>query len=151
MRETIPPELFLDGFPGPIRDLAEQLRGIVRRTVPEAIERVRAGWRIVGYDIPSGRKTIYFAFVAPEPKHVHMGFAFGTVMRDPDGVLLGAGVTKKVRWLTFRPGDTIDEPMLATLVAEGLRVARMSPDERFAIGLEAESQLESAGSPGPGR
>lgn len=147
MPDAFPPELFLDGYPGPMRDLAERLRAIVRTTVPEAIERVRVGWRIIGYDIPIGKKTVYFAFVAPEPKHVHLGFAFGTVMRDPDRMLLGDGVTKKVRWLTFRAGDSIDEARIGALVREGLRVARMSPEERAAIVLDQESRPGAGAEP----
>ena len=34
---------------------------------PEGIERVRTGWRLIGYDLPVGRRTRYFAWVAPEP------------------------------------------------------------------------------------
>ncbi len=44
-KESIPPELFLAGYPREISDLAERLRGVVFEAVPEAIERVRTGWR----------------------------------------------------------------------------------------------------------
>jgi hypothetical protein len=38
-------------------------------------------------------------------------------------VLHGAGVTKYARWVTFVPGDEIDEALLAELVLEAARVA----------------------------
>ena len=82
-QEPIPPDLFLSGYSPEIRDLAERLRGVVHEAVPEAIERVRTGWRLIGYDVPAGRRTRYFAFVAPEPKHVHLGFEYGVWMTDP--------------------------------------------------------------------
>ena len=63
--EPIPPDLFLSGYAPDIRDLAEELRSVVHEAVPEAIERVRTGWRLIGYDVPAGRRTRYFAFVAP--------------------------------------------------------------------------------------
>jgi len=72
--EPIPPELFLEAYPPEIRVIAERLRDVVRQAVPEAVERVRTGWRLIGYDVPVGRRTRYFAFVAPEPEHVHLGF-----------------------------------------------------------------------------
>ena len=75
--EPIPPELFLSGYSADIREIAERLRGVVREAVPESIERVRTGWRLIGYDVPVGRRTRYFAFVAPEPEHVHLGFEYG--------------------------------------------------------------------------
>lgn len=62
--EPIPPELFLAGYSDGIRATADRLRAIVRRAAPEVVERVRPGWRLIGYDLPVGRRTVYFAFVA---------------------------------------------------------------------------------------
>jgi hypothetical protein len=121
--ETLTPEAFLEAFPGPMRELAEALRVVVRGAVPDALERVRPGWGVIGYDVPLGRRSRYFAFVLPEPRHVHLGFAYGALMRDAAGVLEGAGVTKRVRWLTFRAGDTIVPGRLEGLVREAADLA----------------------------
>jgi hypothetical protein len=43
---------------------------------------VQPGWRLIGYDLPVGNRLRYFAFVAPEPIHVHLGFEHGTWMAD---------------------------------------------------------------------
>ena len=129
---SLPPELLLDGYPPPIRDLAESLRAVVRSGAPDAIERVRAGWRLVGYDLPVGRRTAYFAFVAPEPAHVHPGFEHGVLLDDPEGVLLGRGITKRVRWFTFGPGDSVDPALLVRFVRAAAAVARLSREERYA-------------------
>ena len=64
--------------------------------MPEALERVRSGWSLIGYDLPVGRRTVYVASVWPEYEHVHLGFQHGWAMRDPRGVLKGAGITP--RW-----------------------------------------------------
>ena len=106
--------------------------------MPEAIERVRVGWRLIGYDLPVGRRSVYFCWVAPEPGHVHLGFVDGVAMRDRDGVMRGAGVTKKARWLTFTPGDHVDPAALAGLVREGARVALMTPSERAFSAMEQQ-------------
>ena len=63
--DAIPPDAFLSAYPDEIRALAEKLRAVVRRAAPDAIERVRFGWRLIGYDLPVGRRTVYFAWVAP--------------------------------------------------------------------------------------
>jgi hypothetical protein len=136
--ETIPPEAFLAGYPEPMREIAEALRALVHRAVPEATERVRPGWRLIGYDLPVGRRSVYFAYVAPEPEHVHLGFEHGVLMDDPDGVLLGAGITKQVRWLTLRRRDEIREAAFAELVREAVRAATMTRSERFARLLDRE-------------
>jgi hypothetical protein len=138
--DLVPPEAFLESYPEPMRDIAERLRMIVRRAVPDAIEAVRPGWRLIGYDVPAGRRTAYFAYVAPEPAHVHLGFEYGVLMDDPDGVLLGRGVTRRVRWLTFLPADSLDAAALEALVREAARVALMTSSERFARMLDREAR-----------
>ncbi len=126
--EPIPPELFLAGYPGEIRDIAERLRAVVHEAVPEAVERVRTGWRLIGYDVPVGLRTRYFAFVAPEPEHVHLGFQYGVWMDDPDRRLRGAHLDlKKVRYVTYGPGDRIPTEALVRYTAAAAELAAIRP------------------------
>ena len=64
--EPLPPEILLDDYPPDIQAVANALRAVVMTAVPDAIERVRIGWRLIGYDVPAGRRTRYFAFVVPD-------------------------------------------------------------------------------------
>ncbi len=124
--ESIPADLFLSGYSPDIQEVAERLRTVVRDAVPDAIERVRTGWRLIGYDVPAGRRTRYFAFVAPEPEHVHVGFEYGAWMADPDGILRGAHLKlKKVRYLTYRPGDPIPTDALRRFTIEAAELAEI--------------------------
>jgi hypothetical protein len=121
--ETIPPEALLADYPPSHGVLAERLRTIVKDVVPDVIERVRPGWRLIGYDLPVCRHGSMFAWIWPEPEHVHLGFPRGVGMDDPDGLMRGDGITKAARWLTYAPGDEIDEAVAASLVEEAARVA----------------------------
>jgi hypothetical protein len=121
--ETIPPEALLADFPPTHAAIAERLRSIVRRAVPDAVERVRPGWRLLGYDLPVRRHGVFFAWVWLEPEHVHLGFPRGVQMDDPRSILRGAGITKQARWLTYEPGSTVDEALATELVLEAARVA----------------------------
>ena len=123
--DSIPPEALLADYPPPHQALAQRLREIVTDAVPEAIERVRPGWRLIGYDLPVRRHGVFFAWVWPEPEHVHLGFPRGIDMDDPDGAMRGDGITKLARWLTFAPGDSIDEPLATRLILEAARVAEL--------------------------
>jgi len=124
----MPPEVFLSGYPAEMRDIAEQLRDVVHEAVPDAIERVRTGWRLIGYDIAVGRRTRYFAWVWPEPEHVHLGFQYGIWMTDPDGILRGAHLKlKKVRYVTYRPGDAIPTEALMRFTSEAAALAAIGP------------------------
>jgi hypothetical protein len=141
MPDALPPEAFLSGFPDGIRAAAETLRAIVRREVPDSIESVRGGWRLIGYEVPVGRRTRYFAYVAPEPIHVHLGFEYGAWMEDPDKLLQGAHLgLKKVRFTTFTEGQPIPEAALERLTREAARVALLSRGERLARAFDREWQ-----------
>jgi hypothetical protein len=130
--EPIPPELFLEGYSPGIRSAAERLCAIVTEAVPDAIERVRPGWRVIGYDVPFGKRTRYFAFVAPEVEHVHLGFEYGAWMTDPDNLLRGAHLKlRKVRFVTYEPGDPIPDSVLVEYTRDAARLAIMSREERL--------------------
>jgi hypothetical protein len=145
--DHIPVEAFLAEYPADIRESAETLRAIVKRTVPDAIERVRRGWRLIGYDVPVARRARYFAYVALEPIHVHLGFEYGAWMADPDRLLEGAHLgLRKVRFLTFRPGDHIPERAAADLIREGVRLATMSLADRASLVLHPDWDRRYLGS-----
>ncbi len=138
MREPIPVEAFLDSYPEPIRAAAERLRRLVRQTEPDAIERVREGWRIIGYDIPVARRTRYFAWIGPEPKHVHIGFQHGILMADPRQRLRGAHLRlKNVRYLTFTSTEQIDDCEIVDFVREAIRINTLSRAEQRGLAAEA--------------
>ena len=139
---AVPPEALLATCPASMREIAEALRTIVRRAAPEAAESVRPGWRLIGYDLPVGpRRRVYFCFILPEPGHVHLGFPWGVLMRDPAGLLLGAGVTRRARWVTLRHGDPIRAVQLAGLVKEGARIAPTPHPARLASLLDPPVRL----------
>jgi hypothetical protein len=147
MTESIPIDAFLESYPEPIRIAAERLRRLVRQVEPDAIERVREGWRIIGYDVPVGRRTRYFAWIGPEPKHVHIGFQHGVLMADPRGRLRGAHLRlKNVRYLTFTSADQIDDQEVVDFVREAVRINSLSPAEQQGLAADAWEAVE----PGPG-
>ncbi|HEY3523983.1 MAG TPA: DUF1801 domain-containing protein [Candidatus Limnocylindrales bacterium] len=125
----LPPELLLAACAPPLRTIAEDLRVLVAAAEPGCIERVRGGWGVIGYDVPVGHRTRFFAWIWAQPEHVHLGFVHGVLMADPERVLGGVGVTKLARWLTFEPGDRVDAAIVLPLVHEAARVASLSRGE----------------------
>jgi hypothetical protein len=137
--EPIPPELFLERYSPGIRRAVDRLRAVVKRAVPDAIERVRPGWALIGYDVPVGKRTRYFAFVWPEPEHAHLGFEYGVWMDDPDGLLQGAHLKlRKVRFVTYGPTDPIPESALVEYTRDAARLATMTREERLARDLDRD-------------
>ncbi len=117
----MPPEALLADYPPPHRAIANELRSVVLDAVPDALERVRPGWRLIGYDLPVKGRGAMFAWIWLEPEHVHLGFPYGVLMYDSRGVMKGAGITKLARWLTYAPGDSIDVELARALVEEAAR------------------------------
>ena len=102
--------------------------------MPDAIERVRPGWRLIGYDIPIGRRTAYFAFVWPEPEHAHLGFEHGVLLDDPDGLLRGAELKlKRVRFVTCTHPGELPERALEDFVRAAAGLASLRAAGRARI------------------
>jgi hypothetical protein len=142
--DVVPIEAFLEAYPEQIRVAAEHLRRLVRRAAPDAIERVREGWRIIGYDVPIGRRMRYFAWIGPEPKHVHIGFQHGVLMTDPRHLLQGAQLRlKNVRYLTFTSADQIDDEVVIEFVGEAIRVNTLSRAEQRGLAADAWEPVDA--------
>lgn len=112
MGEGIPPEALLEQCPPAMAALAHRLRDVVGQAVPDAVERVRPGWRLIGYDVPVGRRLAYFAWIMPERAHVHLGFPKGVRLVDPDRALEGEGITTAARWFTLIDPEQLDDARL---------------------------------------
>jgi hypothetical protein len=137
--EVIPPELFLEGYSNGVRGTANRLRAVVKAAVPDAIERVRPGWALIGYDLPIRRHGVYFAWVWPEREHVHLGFQHGIFMDDPDRMLQGAHLKlKKVRYVTVDPGEDFPEMTFVELTRHAADIAALPPAARTALLLDRD-------------
>ncbi len=67
-------------------------------------------------------------------------------MDDPDRMLEGAHLKlRKVRYTTFRPGDTVPEAALVELTRQAAGLAAMSREERLALTLDRDWAPESPG------
>jgi hypothetical protein len=137
--EPIPPEILLDDVPPELGRIGQRLRDLVHETLPDAIERVRPGWRIIGYDLPVGpRRTVFFAWIMPQQEHIHLGFVHGLALDDPLRLLDGQPGVKFARWTTFeRPDQLIEDPLRA-LLGQAAFVAGLPREDRGAM-LAAES------------
>jgi hypothetical protein len=137
--DELPTEVFLDGYTVPIQETANRLRSIVRQVVPDAVEGIGPGWRLITYAVPTGRGQRLFAAVGPEPKHCHLFFEYGAFIPDSDGLLEGAELRlKQVRYLTFRsvadvsrvPAETVERYLL-----DAVRVATMTREQRLSLAV----------------
>jgi hypothetical protein len=137
MNDPLPVESLLETYPAAIRETGMALRALIVRTVPGTVERVRTGWRWVAYSLPDGRRVRNYAWIGPEPKHIHLGFEHGTLLSDPGRLLHGAEEgLKQFRYFTFEPHIDIDEPVLADYIRRAADLAKLPSGLRRTIALE---------------
>ena len=78
--------------------------------MPDATERLRPGWGLIGYNAPA-----YFAFIVPHEEDVRIGFEWGVALPDPSGLL--EGNAKQIRYVTIGSMEDLRSPALADLLA----------------------------------
>ncbi len=75
--------------------------------------------------------------MAPEPEHVHLGFEHGILLRDETHVLEGAHLSlRKVRYLTYRPGEQIPERRALDFIRRAAALASLDAPDRMAMAEE---------------
>jgi hypothetical protein len=114
-QQKITPEELLLGFTPHIIACAEQLRTLIRKIVPDAIEKGYPTWRGIGYTHP---RAGYFCAIFPEESLVKLAFEWGALLPDAAGVLRGEG--RQVRYLYFYQAEDIQEGSVADLIEAAL-------------------------------
>ena len=115
------PDEFLSTFPPEIQSLANDLRALVKETIPSVKEAVYTGWKLIGYRVKKGRSDAYFCFIAPFENRVMLGFEYGIQLFDPNLWLEGEGT--QVRYLTVREQKDIDMEVFRAFIAEAAQIA----------------------------
>lgn len=106
---------FLSACTPKARRLVEAARSRILQVVPDATEKVRPGWRLIGYNAPA-----YFAFIAPDRDQVRIGFEWGVRLADPGGLLEGEG--SQVRYVVIRSTRDLASPALGALLREAASI-----------------------------
>lgn len=109
----------LAGCDPEVRRVAEATRKYIMRAVPQAIEKLRGGWGLIGYNAPA-----YFAFIDVSRGHVRIGFEWGVLLPDPEHLLQGSGT--QVRYVQIESARDL-RPALTDLLREA---AMLEPRQR---------------------
>lgn len=119
--EGLTPEHILTGHIPEVGELSEALRSLVRAAAPEASERAYPSWHGIGYRHP---QSGYFCAIFPQQDYVKLGFEFGVLLPDPEGLLEGVG--KQVRYVIIRQMADIQTEAIQRLIHAALSL----PPER---------------------
>lgn len=93
-----------------LKDLANELRRVVRKTVPASREAINP-WGIPAFDFHGP-----FGLLMVGKNHVTFGFTRGTALRDPAGLLDGTG--KNLRHVKLHTAEQLRDANLHQLILE---------------------------------
>jgi len=85
--------------------------------------------RIASYGIGPKKMSEHYAYIAPQTEHVNLGFYHGAVLKDPTGLLAGAG--KNLRHVKIRSLSEVSKKELGDLLQASLL------ERRGAVGQKA--------------
>jgi hypothetical protein len=84
-----------------ISELTLALREVVLEEAPDAIESIVKGYALaIGFSFTGKPLKDGFCHIVTYSNHVNLGFNRGTLLPDPNGVLMGKG--KAIRHITIR-------------------------------------------------
>ena len=121
-RQGLTPEELLADYPPQIRQIANQLRRLVKGQFPEVVERAYPGWRGIGYRHPDAG---YFVGIFLHPDKARLGLEYGARLPDPGGVLKpGPSGGGQVRYLEMAAPQDIDPEQIAGLLTAAVELQR---------------------------
>jgi hypothetical protein len=112
---------FLDQYPSKVRELASQLRALVRDVAPDAIERVYTGWKTIRYSL-SERAEDRVCYISPFNEFVRLGFDYAPGLPDAHHLLEGTGA--RMRHIKISADDPIRTELYRPMLQAAFEQAR---------------------------
>ena len=120
MKNSITPEQILKDHDPHIQHLAEKLRELIKKNIPEAVEKAYPGGHAIGYLHP---KAGYICNIFPDSDKITLAFEHGASFYDPDHLLKNPPTSsKQVRYFEVRSEEDIKEALIADFLAQALFV-----------------------------
>lgn len=109
----------LSEFDLSVGELALELREMVLKEAPAAVEKLFRVYALVFWYSLTGKMADAFCHIVVYPKGVNLMFVRGAELEDPDGVLVGEG--KIIRHIKVRKPADLKNPYLRKFIRAALR------------------------------
>jgi hypothetical protein len=117
----------LTGSSDLVTGIAEQLRVLIIELYPDVVEVPWPKQKIIGYGVGPKKMSEQYCYIGAFKRHVNLGFYYGAILPDPQGLLEGTG--KNLRHIKVNTLEAVDQPA----VRDMLRAAHKERKE--ALGL----------------
>ena len=94
------------------RQLARDLRALIRRLLPKAQEKIYRGWGVADYGFGTFGRG--FISIGPQKGYVNLYFMNGVDLPDPTGLLAGTG--KRLRHVKIQEPEDMKKKDLQALI-----------------------------------
>jgi hypothetical protein len=119
----------IEGCDPPIAAIVNALKVRITAMHRDHVEIVWPRLKIASYGIGPKKMSEHYAYIAPQSKHVNLGFYHGAALKDPAGLLDGAG--KNLRHIKIRSLAEVSKKELGELLKASLA------ERRRALGAKA--------------
>lgn len=111
-------------FAPEIQAIAHRLRDLIETVHPTAVEVVWSRQRTAGYGLGPKKMSEQYGYIAPQTKHVNLGFYYGASLTAPEGLLEGTG--KALRHVKVRTLAEAENEALRHLLQEAVSERRLA-------------------------
>jgi hypothetical protein len=118
---------FLADYSPKVRDLALQLRALIKKVAPDAVEHVYTGWKTIRYAL-SERAEARVCYISPAQHLVRLGFDYANDLPDPQQLLQGTGA--RMRHIKIEVDETPDFDAYRRLLQVAFEQARQRKSSR---------------------
>jgi hypothetical protein len=112
----------IEGCDPAIATIASALKARITAMHRDHVEVVWPRLGIASYGIGPKKMSEHYAYIAPQTKHVNLGFYRGAALKDPSGLLEGAG--KNLRHIKIRSLAEVSKKALGDLLKASLEERR---------------------------
>jgi hypothetical protein len=119
----------IDGCDPAIAAIVNALKARITSMHRDHVEIVWPRMRIASYGIGPKKMSEHYAYIAPQTKHVNLGFYHGAALKDPNRLLEGEG--KNLRHVKIHSVSEVSKKELGDLLKASLE------ERRRAVGPKA--------------
>ncbi|MEM8485043.1 MAG: DUF1801 domain-containing protein [Bacteroidota bacterium] len=115
-------EELIAAIPADLQAICTSLKEVILDLHPETVEVVRLGDNAASYGLGPKKMSEAYAYIMPRNGYVNLGFFYGAILSDPDGLLEGTG--KKLRHVKIRSLAQASDEATQTLLREAIAERR---------------------------
>ncbi len=104
----------IDGFDPEVQTIARALKSLIASIHCEFIEVAWPRQKIASYGIGPKKMSEHYACIAPQSNYLNLGFYHGVALKDPAGLLEGAG--KRLRHVKIKSMSEAKSPHVVRLL-----------------------------------